>query len=117
MKKILVVDDSALMRRMMCDIIESDQRFQVVDKATNGLEALDFLTKNTYDAVVLDVNMPKMTGIQLHGGPNAPIVRDYKISGIPRFFLLDRDGNIINTDMSRPSDANTVKVFDELPGL
>ena len=65
MKKILVVDDSALMRRMMCDIIESDQRFQVVDKATNGLEALDFLTKNTYDAVVLDVNMPKMTGIQL----------------------------------------------------
>ena len=65
MKKILVVDDSALMRRMMCDIIESDGRFQVVDKATNGLEALDFLTKNTYDAVVLDVNMPKMTGIQL----------------------------------------------------
>lgn len=65
MKKILVVDDSALMRRMMCDIIESDERFQVADRATNGLEALDFLTKNTYDAVVLDVNMPKMTGIQL----------------------------------------------------
>ena len=65
MKKILVVDDSALMRRMMCDIIESDERFQVADRATNGLEALDFLTKNTYDAVVLDVNMPKMTGIEL----------------------------------------------------
>lgn len=65
MKKILVVDDSALMRRMMCDIIESDERFQVADKAVNGLEALDFITKNTYDAVVLDVNMPKMTGLQL----------------------------------------------------
>lgn len=65
MKKILVVDDSALMRRMMCDIIESDERFQVADKATNGLEVLDFITKNTYDAVVLDVNMPKMTGLQL----------------------------------------------------
>ena len=65
MKKILLVDDSALMRRVLCDIIESDKRFQVVDKATNGLEAFDLLSRNTYDAVVLDVNMPKMTGLQL----------------------------------------------------
>ena len=64
-KKILVVDDSALMRRVICDIIDSDQRFQVVDKATNGLEALGLLQKNQYDAVVLDVNMPKMSGLQL----------------------------------------------------
>jgi len=64
-KKILVVDDSALMRRVLCDIIDSDKRFQVVDKATNGLEAFDLLSRNTYDAVVLDVNMPRMNGIQL----------------------------------------------------
>ena len=65
MKKILVVDDSALMRRVPCDIIEQDKRFQVVEKATNGLEALELLKKNTYDAVVLDVNMPKMNGLEL----------------------------------------------------
>lgn len=64
-KKILVVDDSALMRRVLCDIIESDKKFQVADKATNGYEALELLMKNQYDAVVLDVNMPKMTGLQL----------------------------------------------------
>lgn len=64
-KKILVVDDSALMRRVLCDIINSDERFQVVDKATNGLEAFDYLSRKTYDAVVLDVNMPKMGGLQL----------------------------------------------------
>ena len=64
-KKILVVDDSALMRRVLCDIINSDERFQVVDRATNGLEAFELLIRNTYDAVVLDVNMPKMTGLQL----------------------------------------------------
>lgn len=65
MKKILVVDDSALMRRVICDIINSDKRFQVVDRATNGLEAFDYLSRNTYDAVVLDVNMPKMNGLEL----------------------------------------------------
>ncbi len=64
-KKILLVDDSALMRRVLCDIIESDERFQVADRATNGLEAFDLLSRNRYDAVVLDVNMPKMNGLQL----------------------------------------------------
>ncbi len=64
-KKILVVDDSALMRRVLCDIINSDKRFQVAARATNGLEAFDLLSRNRYDAVVLDVNMPKMNGLEL----------------------------------------------------
>ena len=64
-KKILVVDDSALMRRVLCDIIDSDERFQVEDRAVNGLEALDLLSRKSYDAVVLDVNMPQMNGLEL----------------------------------------------------
>jgi len=64
-KKILVVDDSALIRRVLSDIINSDKRFEVVDRAADGEQALQLLKRNTYDAVVLDVNMPKMGGIQL----------------------------------------------------
>lgn len=65
MKNILVVDDSALMRSVICDIINSDSRFHVQDRAVNGEEALSLLTRKTYDAVVLDVNMPKMNGLEL----------------------------------------------------
>lgn len=65
MKNILIVDDSALMRSVICDIINADKRFHVQDRATNGLEALELLKRNTYDAVVLDVNMPKMNGLEL----------------------------------------------------
>lgn len=65
MKKILIVDDSALMRRVYYDIIESDKRFQVENFAKDGVEALEFLKKKSYDAVILDVNMPNMNGIQL----------------------------------------------------
>lgn len=65
MKNILLVDDSALMRRVLCDIINGDERFHVEDRAANGLEALDLLGKKTYDAVVLDVNMPQMNGLEL----------------------------------------------------
>ena len=64
-KKIMVVDDSALMRSVLCDIINSDKRFQVTARAVNGLQAFDLLSRNTYDAVVLDVNMPKMNGLEL----------------------------------------------------
>jgi len=74
-KKILVVDDSALMRRVICDIINNDNRFEVADRATNGLEAFDLLSRKSYDAVVLDVNMPKMNGLQL-----LQELRKYKIS-------------------------------------
>ena len=63
-KKVLVVDDSALMRRVLCDIITGDEAFEVAVRAINGIEALELVKKNTYDAIVLDVNMPKMNGLQ-----------------------------------------------------
>lgn len=65
MKKILLVDDSALMRRVLCDILKLDGRFFVEDEATNGVDALELLSKKEYDGVILDVNMPKMDGLQL----------------------------------------------------
>ena len=64
-KKILVVDDSPLMRRVLSDIINSDRRFQVCAKAVDGIEAFDLLSRESFDAVVLDLNMPKMGGLEL----------------------------------------------------
>ena len=64
MKKILIVDDSALTRRVLCDIIDSDDRFEVAAKANNGLEALEILKDNSFDGIVTDINMPKMNGLQ-----------------------------------------------------
>ncbi len=66
-KNILIIDDSALMRRVLSDIINSDERFQVKNTAANGLEGLDLLLNRgkEFDAVLLDINMPKMNGIEL----------------------------------------------------
>ena len=54
MKKILIIDDSALIRRVLSDIIKSDKRFQVKDIARDGLEGLTLLltNKGNYDAVI-----------------------------------------------------------------
>ena len=65
MKKILVVDDSALMRKVICDIINADSNFEAKDVCRDGLEAYEKLKTTSYDGVVLDVNMPRMDGLQL----------------------------------------------------
>lgn len=64
-KNILIVDDSALMRRVICDIINSEGTFQAVDVCRDGLEAYEKLKTTKYDGVVLDVNMPRMDGLEL----------------------------------------------------
>lgn len=65
MKNILVVDDSALMRRTISDIINSDERLHNDKYAANGEDALKVLeTGGKFDAIVLDINMPKMNGIE-----------------------------------------------------
>ena len=56
---------SALMRRVICDIINSDDTFQVTDVCRDGLEAYEKLKVNRYDGVILDVNMPRMGGLEL----------------------------------------------------
>lgn len=66
MKKVMIIDDSALMRRVMSDIIEEDEQLTVADTAQNGQRALEILlrAKQQYDIILLDLKMPKMDGVQ-----------------------------------------------------
>ncbi|MBR5421298.1 MAG: chemotaxis-specific protein-glutamate methyltransferase CheB [Lachnospiraceae bacterium] len=63
-KKILIVDDSALTRRVLCDIINNDGRYKVEGMANNGLEALKVLEEKSFDGIITDINMPKMNGLE-----------------------------------------------------
>lgn len=65
MKNILVVDDSALMRKVICDIISSHDNYCVEDIAKDGMAAYEILQKKSYDAIILDLLMPRMTGLEL----------------------------------------------------
>lgn len=66
-KKILIIDDSALMRRVISDIINESNEYEVADLARDGLEGFDKIVSNPnlYSAIILDINMPKMNGIEL----------------------------------------------------
>ena len=61
--RVLVVDDSAFMRKVISDIINKEDDMQVIDVARNGEEALKKIKELNPDVVTLDVEMPVMDGI------------------------------------------------------
>jgi len=62
--RVLVVDDSALMRRLVSDLVESSPDFLVVAKARDGREALEKLHSLRPDVITLDIEMPVMDGMK-----------------------------------------------------
>ena len=64
--KLLVVDDSATMRKIiMRTIRQSGFKVDEFLEAENGKEALQVLSSNKVDAVLTDINMPEMNGLEL----------------------------------------------------
>ncbi|TLS49829.1 chemotaxis response regulator protein-glutamate methylesterase [Paenibacillus antri] len=62
--RILVVDDSAFMRKVVSDIVNSDETLTVVGTARNGAEAIEAVKLLRPDAVTMDLEMPVMTGLE-----------------------------------------------------
>lgn len=65
--KVLVIDDSALMRRILSDVVNAQQNFETDRVAINGRDALKILLENPtyYDVALMDIYMPFMTGLEL----------------------------------------------------
>lgn len=61
--KVLVVDDTALMRKVLPQVLASDPQIEVVGAAENGQDALEKIRKLRPDVVTLDIAMPVMDGL------------------------------------------------------
>jgi two-component system chemotaxis sensor kinase CheA len=62
-KKILIVDDSLTIRELMKSILKNNG--YEVDTAMDGLDALDRISKNSFNLIVSDIQMPRMDGFEL----------------------------------------------------
>ena len=65
MVKILLVEDSASMRSHLANIIETDRDDIEIVEAENGFEALKTLPHHKFDAILTDINMPDINGLEL----------------------------------------------------
>lgn len=64
---VLVVDDSALMRKVISDILSEDEELKVIATARNGLDAVQKVERFRPDVVTLDVEMPELDGLHALG--------------------------------------------------
>ncbi|QOR35337.1 chemotaxis response regulator protein-glutamate methylesterase [Clostridium sp. 'deep sea'] len=62
--RVLIADDSALFRAVLEKKLSADQDIEIVAKAANPYEARDMIIKHRPDVMTLDVEMPKMNGIE-----------------------------------------------------
>lgn len=61
--RVLIVDDSSFMRKMLTDMIESDPECEVIKTASDGLEALKYVEELKPDVVTLDIELPEIDGL------------------------------------------------------
>jgi two-component system chemotaxis response regulator CheB len=62
--KVLVVDDSLLMVRLLSEMIDNDPSLRVIDTASHGYEAVQKVKALHPDVITMDVNMPRMDGLK-----------------------------------------------------
>ncbi|MGD9244688.1 MAG: response regulator transcription factor [Desulfobacterales bacterium] len=62
-KKILIAEDQTLVRQGLRSLLESEKKIKVVAEAGDGIEAIRLVEKHKPDLVLLDLAMPKMTGL------------------------------------------------------
>ena len=65
MPKILLADDHPLFRTGTKHFLSSEFDDIIVDEASNGQEAIDSVHNNLYDAVVLDLSLPDINGLEV----------------------------------------------------
>ncbi|MGF1741995.1 chemotaxis response regulator protein-glutamate methylesterase [Vibrio profundum] len=62
--EVLVVDDSPVFRALLCQLINSDPKLTVVAEAADPYEARELIKRHNPDVITLDIEMPKMNGVQ-----------------------------------------------------
>lgn len=63
--KCLIIDDEAPAHKVLHSHISKTEIFEIVGDVYDGKEALDFMTKTQVDVIFLDIEMPKLTGLEL----------------------------------------------------
>ncbi len=91
-KRVVVVDDSAFMRKLITEMVQSSDEFTVVGTAVNGEDGLREIREKDPDIVTLDIEMPVMDGL-------AALAEIMKVSPRP-VVMLSAAGSQKGTDMT-----------------
>ncbi|MBS4537820.1 response regulator transcription factor [Clostridium sp. D2Q-11] len=83
MIRAMIVDDELPAREELRYLLEKHKDIEIIEEAKNGLEALNIIKENILDVIFLDINMPKISGIEV-----ASEVLNYKIEKVPLIVFI-----------------------------
>lgn len=107
MYRVLIADDEALIRMYIREILENNG-YEVVGEAEDGLDAITRCKKHQPDFVIMDINMPIMTGLEA-----ARIINEEKLAGFIIVLTAYRDKEIARKAVSTDVRGYIVKPVDE----
>jgi two-component system, LytTR family, response regulator len=132
----LIIDDEPLAQAALVNILRARVDIEGFDTASDAVEALEKLGKIPYDVLLLDINMPEMSGFELldrlqqneHSVSSIIFVTAHEEYAIPAFekqaidyvlkpFSAERLGEALNRAAQRTASRRTMKLFDTLPML
>jgi two-component system, chemotaxis family, protein-glutamate methylesterase/glutaminase len=106
--RVLIVDDSDLMRALITDIIETTDQFKVCGEARTGLEAIKLVHELNPDLVTLDIEMPDLNGLETLG---------YIMSEAPRpVIIVSSHTDAIAQSVIRAFDSGAVEIVPKPAG-
>ena len=65
MAKIMIADDNKESAQQLCYLLTKEENFEVINISTDGMEALQSYKKLNPDVLLLDLDMPKLNGLEL----------------------------------------------------
>lgn len=116
--RVLVVDDSAVIRRILTDVLSSDPEIEVVGTASNGTMALEKFEKLAPDLITLDVEMPGMSGLDLlseirRRSPKVPVVMFSTLTQRAASTTLDALARGATDYVTKPSNTGSREAATE----
>lgn len=111
--RVLVVDDSVVIRRLLSDILGSDPAIEVVGTAPNGRIALAKLPQNNPDLVTLDIEMPELDGLETlpllrKSHPKLPVIMFSTLSERGAAATLDALARGASDYVAKPANVGSV---------
>jgi two-component system, chemotaxis family, protein-glutamate methylesterase/glutaminase len=110
--RVLVVDDSVVIRRLVTDALAEDPQIEVVGIASNGKIALEKIAQLKPDAVTMDIEMPVMNGIEAvrqlrRRNPRLPVVMFSTLTERGASATLDALGAGASDYVTKPSNVGS----------
>lgn len=118
--KVLLVDDSSVIRKVLGDMLRADPEIELIGTAVNGIACLNELTKAEPDVITLDIEMPELNGLDTvrairARGIQVPIIMCSSLTSEGAAVTLDALASGASDYVTKPSShgANTREVIGE----